>query len=274
MNPRHILLTLLLLSLTLPAGASDFAKEQRWAEQLQDGLLVGEALQLDAGARKFFAIYTPASGPQLRGGVLLLHGMGAHPDWPEVIHPLRTELPARGWATLSIQLPVRPNGAEPGDYPPLFPEAFERIQAGIQYLQGRGIQNIVLLGHSLGATMGAAFLAQGGGASSPVQAFVGIGMNRSDNPLMNTPASLEKITLPVLDIYGALDLDGVKSSVEARAVAARKAGNKAFRQMEIPAADHFFRDQETLLLNRVSGWLVQAAPGRELKSSMGQVGAN
>jgi pimeloyl-ACP methyl ester carboxylesterase len=248
-----------LLGLALPALASDILKERRWAEQISDGLLVGEAVNLtsgkDSGKDSFLALYTPAGGSERRGGVLLLHGLGAHPDWPDVIAPLRQELPDAGWATLSLQLPILPNDAKFKEYLPLFPAADARISAGIRYLQQQGVTTIALVGHSLGAAMGAHFLASKAPGSEGVRAFVGIGMNAHPGSVAHTPDALAKITVPVLDLYGTQDLLGVLASAKARARAARQANNSAYRQVEIPGADHFFRHLEDTLVKRVASWL-------------------
>lgn len=249
----------LLFSLTLiaTASASDIAKEQRWAAQLRDQLVVGEALQLTTGQQDFFALYTPAAGKIKRGAAILLHGMGAHPDWPEVIAPLRENLPESGWTTLSIQLPVRPNEASLADYLSLFPEANARISAAIQHLQKQGQSSIVLVGHSLGAAMGAHFLAQQAPGNEILKAFVGIGMSRAPGTVAHTPDALAKMGLPILDIYGALDLPGVLSSAKARA--ASQADNAGYRQVAIAGADHFFRNLDATLVKRVSSWLSNTA---------------
>jgi len=266
-TPRLITLFLLTTCLwSLPATASDILKEQRWASQLTDQLVIGEPVRLQAGAREIFAIYTPAATAERRGGVILLHGMGAHPDWPEVIAPLRQSLPESGWATLSIQMPILDNEAEIARYIPLFPEGYERINAAIAYLQAQGIHNIVLVAHSLGAAMGSAYLAAGSPESKNVRAFVGIGMNQYADPAapIHTPASLAKITAPVLDLYGELDNEGVRASAQARAAAAKTAGNKAYLQVEMPGADHFFRGLDTGLVSRVGSWLSRNAPATEV----------
>jgi len=266
----HIGLRTYLLSLTLiaTASASDMAKEQRWAEQLRDQLMVGEPLQLSAGQQDFLALYTPAAGKLKRGGVVLLHGLGAHPDWPDVVAPLRAGLPDAGWATLSIQLPIRPNEAKFKDYLPLFPEANARISAAVRHLQKQGLLNIVLVGHSLGAAMGANFLAQKAPGSEAIRAFVGIGMNQAPGTAADTPTSLAKISIPVLDIFGALDLRGVLGSAKARA--ASQAGNTEYRQIRIAGADHFFQGLDARLVKRVSSWLSRVAPSEEVNKEPGK----
>ena len=52
--------SLLLLMLLNPVLASDFAKEQRWADQVVDSLLDGEAVWLEADSHRFLSIFTPA----------------------------------------------------------------------------------------------------------------------------------------------------------------------------------------------------------------------
>jgi len=247
------LVALLGLAVTGTTAASDIDKEKRWAEQLQDQLVVGEPVRLTAEQQDFFALYTPAVGKVQRGGVILLHGLGAHPDWPDVISPLRKNLPEAGWSTLSIQLPIRPNEADFADYPPLFPEANVRISAAIRYLKKQGLSNIVLVGHSLGAAMGAYFLAQKAPDSEAIRAFVGIGMSHAPGTVAHTPDALAKMTLPVLDLYGTQDLRGVLGSTKARA--ASQVENTGYRQLAIAGADHFFRGLETTLVKRVSSWL-------------------
>jgi pimeloyl-ACP methyl ester carboxylesterase len=194
--------------------------------------------------------------------------MGAHPDWPEVIAPLRDTLPESGWATLSIQLPVRPNEAKLVDYPALFPEANTRISAAVRYLQKQGQLNIVLVGHSLGAGMGAYFLAEKAPGSEAIRAFVGIGMSQLPGTVAHTPDTLAKIELPVLDIYGALDLREVLDSVKARA--ASQANNPNYRQLSIAGADHFLRGLDATLVKRVSSWLTRVAPSTEVKNEPGK----
>ena len=238
------------------AGKSDTAKEQRWAKEIEPLIFQGRAEWLKTkGGEKFFAIYTPARGPTVYGGVILLHGMGVNPDWVDVIHPLRTGLADKGWATLSLQMPVLPNSATPKDYIPLFPDVPPRIEAGIAFLRTKRIAPIMLVGHSLGAAMGAYFLART--PHSGVRAFVGIGMSGSPAPKspLDTAASLGKIHIPVLDLYGSRDFKAVLSGVPHRAAVARAAGNHGYEQVEVGGAGHFFRDLDGPLIIRVSGWL-------------------
>ena len=102
---RHWLaLALALISFSCFAQA-DYAREQRWADEITPAVLVGDPVQLTLPVgRKFLGIYAPNS--KARAGVVLVHGLGMHPDW-SVVHPLRSQLSEQGYATLSVQMPVR-----------------------------------------------------------------------------------------------------------------------------------------------------------------------
>ena len=257
MRKSNILLTVITFFLFhLGSGclASDLEKEKRWSDQIVDSLLVGEAVQLQAGDTQFLGIFTEAGDGPGNRAVILAHGIGVHPDWPEIINPLRSDLPDHGWSTLSIQMPVLANDAALKDYAPLFDEVAPRIDAAIQFLHERGNRTIVLIGHSLGAAMAASYL---GASEKPgVQGFVAIGLSVIElDDRMNSALALEKIRIPVLDLYGSRDLETVLRSAKSRAAAARSAGNSNYRPLEIEGADHFFVGMEDTLNRRVYGWL-------------------
>ena len=261
-NQLTLLLGFTLLFLS-PVQASDIDKEKRWEAQIIDSLMVGEAVKLKAGNNEFLGIFAENTTEKAIGGAIILHGIGAHPAWPEVIQPLRTQLPDYGWATLSLQLPILPNEAKTEEYAPLFAEAPPRIQAGIDFLKQKGIQNIVIVAHSLGAAMATYYLSDK--PDPTVTAFVGIGMGELKfDPKMDNSVSLRKITLPVLDIYGSRDLPQVLSSEKDRRTAANKAANKRYTQLKIEGADHFFNNLDDVLVKRVRGWLANNAAGMEV----------
>lgn len=261
----------LILGLALSSGAHAVFKqrEDRWAAQIQETLLIGEPVWLTARQKKkdekFFAIYTPASNGPAKGAVLIMHGQGRHPDWPEVISPLRRQLPERGWTTLSLQMPLLPAGAPAIALGPLFEESPARIRAGLEFLRAKGAKRIVLLGHELGAAMGAAFLAKE--QPEGVSGFVGVALEAPTtqstiytlDPRLYTPNSLAKITLPVLDIYGGHDHPNVTETDRLRAAAAQQAGNKHYEQSRFPDADHYFTGYEDDLVDAVQRWLDQSA---------------
>ncbi len=250
---KRLCYVLVLLLFQFPAGASDLAKEKRWSEQVSDSLIDGEAIELKAGDTGFLGIYTEAQQGASGRAVILAHGIGVHPDWPDVIHPLRVGLPEHGWSTLSIQMPILENDAELKSYLPLFDEAGPRLAAAAAYLRKQGAKTVVIVAHSLGAAMAARYVADNPKA---VDGLVLVSVGRIEiDPKMDAVAALEKIKLPVFDLYGSRDLESVLGSVSARAGAARKAGNDDFRQFSLEGAGHFFRGTEDELVRRVYGWL-------------------
>jgi pimeloyl-ACP methyl ester carboxylesterase len=250
------LLVLLAALLAQPVVASDKAKEQRWAEQIVDQLIEGESLWLQAGDDRFLAILTEAEGKP-RGAVILLHGIGVHPNWPQVIYPLRVGLASRGWTTLSLQLPILANDASSEEYRPLNPEVAPRIDAGLHFLVDRDLGPISIVAHSQGATRAANYLrdARPGGS---IVALVGIGMSGiPGDDYADIAASLPRIGLPVLDLYGEHDLDAVVERAERRFAAG--SGNPRYRQQRVAGANHFFDGQEEALVEAVASWLGENA---------------
>ena len=237
--------------------ATDNAKEQRWANQVTEFLLDGDPEWLNANGNKFLSIYTPATTDNTAGAVILLHGRGAHPDWPQVIQPLRTRLPETGWATLSLQMPVLSGDAFDRDYVIVFDEVSGRIKAGLDFLSQKNITNIVLIGHSLGATMATDYLSRQD--DEHIKAFVGIGMKAMKQTdkyhALDNANSLQKIKLPVLDIYGSKTIEEVLYSADRRSMAFHQAGNAKSRQIKIEGTGHFFENNEDKLLTNILTWI-------------------
>lgn len=249
---RYLVIVITMTILTAaPVMASDIAKEKRWAEQVVDSILDGDAAWLNDGNNDFLSIYTEAA--EDRGqAVIIMHGTGVHPDWQQVVQPLRVGLVDHDWNTLSIQMPVLANDAEYSAYAPLYPEVAPRIDAAVAFLKQQGNSRIVLLGHSQGATMGSYYLRE---KRPDIAGFVAVGMgNLSSDDSMNSVRSLEKITIPVLDLYGTEDLDEIRGFTGQRAEAAKRSGNSDFTQKEI-MGNHFFDGQEDILLETVAQWL-------------------
>jgi pimeloyl-ACP methyl ester carboxylesterase len=252
MNTLLKLLIIPFLFTTFDAHASDLAKEKRWADQVVDGIIDGDAVWLNNGKHDFLGIYTEADEDKQRA-VIIAHGTGIHPDWQQVIQPLRIGLIEENWNTLSIQMPILANEAEYPEYAPLYDEVAPRIDAAIKYLRDNGSKDIVLIGHSQGASMAAYYLST---SKQDVKGFVAIGMaSFAQDARMNSTLALEKITVPVLDLYGENDLEAILFATEERAAAAKKAGNKHFTQTQITGANHFFDDKEEELIETVAKWL-------------------
>ena len=249
---RHLLWLSLLVLLPAPnLSASDFDKEQRWSDQIVDSILDGEPVWLIADSHQFLSIFTPADNDSRENGLIVMHGIGVHPNWDQVIRPIRVEMTTRGWNTLSIQMPVLANDAAPEDYAKLFPEVTPRIDAALQYLESYGSRKIVLVGHSLGSSMSAYYLARN--SQQVIRGFVAIGMNYA--AVFSALVKLELVKVPVLDLFGSDDLPLVLENRQNKAMAAQSGGNLKFQQQEIEGANHFFDDKNDELVDAVDDWL-------------------
>ena len=255
MQLRYLFISLSILFYPIYSAASDLAKEKRWADQIVDSIMTGEAEWLEAGGVKFLSIYTEADGDKVRGGAIVLHGVGVHPNWSDVVLPLRTRLPASGWHTLSLQMPILKNEADYKDYIPLFPEVVPRINAGIDFLKNKGVKNIVIIAHSMGATMAGYYVANHD--RPEVKALVSIGAtgNMFKNPKLDFIASLKKIKKPVMDLSGSEDLPEVIKTKALKSKTAKQAGNKHYHTVEIKGANHFLVGKENEMVKEVNKWI-------------------
>ena len=97
---------------------------------------------------------------------------------------------------------------------------------------------------------------QSDAASASISSAIVIGTPSSGKTIpLSSPAMIEKIKLPLLDLYGSEDLLSVLKSAKARKNAAIKAGNKNYRQVETIGANHFYNGLNDELLIYISGWL-------------------
>ena len=243
------------LPLSTPvAFAQDLERESRLEAEIVDTILDGEPVHLDAGGHSFLGIHTEAAGGTSGRAVIVLHGRGFHPDWPKVAAPLRVELPEFGWDTLSLQMPVLAKSATYHDYVPIFPAAFPRIQAGIDFLRARGARTVVVAAHSCSVHMAMAFVRRYGDAG--FDGFIGIGMGATDyRQPMREPFPLATMSVPVLDLFGDEDYPAVRRAAPGRLAALRVAANPRSAQRVVPGAEHFFRDRDDDLVAAVTQWL-------------------
>lgn len=252
MKRLAVVIACLLMHPGLPAEASDIEREKRLASQIVDSIMDGEPLFLNSGEHEFLSIYTEADEPA--GAVIIMHGRGFHPNWTDVAYPLRVGLVEQGWNTLSLQMPVLGKEAKFYDYLEIMDEAAPRIEAGIDFLKQQGNDRIILIAHSCSVHMTMAWIDAGG--MRDIDGLVGIGMGAVDyQQPMKKPFPLEKITVPVLDVYGEEEYPAVIRGAPERLTAIREAGNPKSRQVTVPGANHYFSDEGDALLEVVGPWL-------------------
>jgi len=240
---RAVALFLVLLWAPTQAHAqADYAREKRWADEITPAILVGDPVYLELEShRRFLAVWVPNA--KAAAGVIVVHGLGLHPDWG-LINPLRSQLSEQGYATLSVQMPVLAAEIRGEQYPPLFPEAAERLAAAVAFLRDKGLKKVAIVSHSFGSRMTNYFLNHTGGAR--IDAWVAIGLAGE----FTDPATFRA---PVLDLYGEKDLPAVIEDAAKRAAAIR--GVRGSGQVQVAGADHFFAGVETELIRRVKQFL-------------------
>lgn len=258
LNLITAVVTIYILFMTT-VSASDLMREKRMAEEIVDTIVDGEVVYLTVEDHKFLSLYTQADEPE--GVAIILHGRGFHPDWQDTVNPLRVGLVESGWSTLSVQMPVLEKQAKYYDYLAVFPEAISRIDAAIVYArlkinadENKQGNKIVLIAHSCGAHMAMSWVEAD--TTESIDAFVGLGMGATDymQP-MQRPFPLEKISVPILDVFAEDDYPAVIRMATQRLQQIRLAGNKKSEQVIIKAADHYYVDRGDELTRVISRWL-------------------
>ncbi|HET9662851.1 MAG TPA: hypothetical protein VFP00_01390, partial [Burkholderiales bacterium] len=156
-------------------------------------------------------------------------------------------LAEQGYTTLSVQMPVLAADADAAQYPPLYPEAADRLNAAVAFLRARGMSKIAIVAHSLGARMADFFLNR---MTDPgVDAWVAIGIPGD----FISPQAFKQ---PVLDIYGEGDFPALLENADKRASVLRKVRGSA--QIQVAGADHFFNGREAELVRHVKLFLDRA----------------
>ncbi len=225
----------------LAAAVVDDTREDRWAQEVVPTVVVGDPVWLATPSRaRVLAILTTPSGPP-KGGVIVVHGLGVHPDFG-MIGGVRTRLADAGYETLSVQMPVLAAGAPREDYAVTLPAAGERLAAAVAFLRARGIARIAIVSHSVGATMTDAFLAR---PDAPrIEAWVPVGM------LIDFSMPPRE---PLLDVVAESELPEVAAAIPVRAK--RLPRDSCSRTLTIAGADHYFGDRQKELSSAIAAFL-------------------
>jgi len=229
------------------AVVPDDARESRWADEVVPQLVVGDAVWLATPQRaRVLALYTQPGGTP-KGAVIVVHGAGVHPDW-SLIGELRSRLADRGFATLSVQMPVLAADAPGDDYDALFPVAADRLEAAVAWLRAHGAARIAVVSHSLGAAMVDAWLARPSHAA--IDAWVPIGMQ--------VPFS-RKPSLPVLDVTARRDYASARRQAPLRK--AELPLDACSAAITLPDTDHFLEGALPAAVDRIAPFLDKVFAG-------------
>jgi len=135
------------------------------------------------------------------------------------------------------------------DYADPFPKAYRTVEQAVAYLRNaRHVTRVYLLGHSMGARMASAYVSQN--PTGGISGFIVAGCRNNGGQPLSCKQNLDRVTLPVLDIWGG------KNRKDARAAAERRGMvSDTYTQIEIPAANHKFQGREDELVDAVADWL-------------------
>ena len=209
--------------------------------------VLATAFTLNAVAKMPKGEYLEGKGSKV--AVILAHGRGGSPDG-NVVGPLRRAIHKElGFHTLSLAMPDP--GVDSPEAPELaaaFPEAYQRIQAAIDFLKNeQKAERIYLMGHSMGGRMTSAFLVNYPDAG--VVGYVGVGLLAGGQEPVNTTFNLKKVKVPVIDVYAENDRDAQAAGFRKSFVSER------FVQVPIPGAKHDYRGYEKPVADAVIDWL-------------------
>lgn len=194
----------------------------------------------------------PAGSVYLDGGksdtaLILAHGRGKDPRW-KVVEPLRKGVnESLGYHTLSLQMPNEDKDWR--EYSDDFPRAYGIIEDAIRYLKDeKGITTVYLMGHSMGGRMASAFAADNPGRN--LSGLIVAGCRNNGGHLLSCKENLQRVDIPVLDIWGADNDKDSDAAIERRPFVSAR-----YQQKEIPGANHRFDGHEKEFVSVVISWL-------------------
>lgn len=249
----YVLASLMSISLSYADRQPDYEREARLADQIVDDIFDGEAVWLEANDHQFLAIHT-LNEEAPKGTVIILHGRGFHPDWPDVAGPLRVGLVEQGWSTLSVQMPVLEKGKKYYDYIPIFDYAHERIESAIRFAESQSDKAIILAAHSCGAHMANDWLNHTN--KSSLDGYIIMGAGTTDyRQNLRTPFPFAKLKIPILDLYGEFEFPRPLAMLPQRQRLLSSGGHPDSSQQSLPQADHYFHDVGDELTEVIAEWL-------------------
>ncbi|MVF13090.1 DUF3530 family protein [Ketobacter sp. MCCC 1A13808] len=93
-----------------PPQRAETKQGQQLQRQLENTDIQTNASWLGVKPDHFLALYRADSSGKPYANLILLHDNQQHPDWPGLVHQIRTQLTRHGWNTLSAAVPMIPVG--------------------------------------------------------------------------------------------------------------------------------------------------------------------
>ena len=265
--------------------ATNYYTEHKISLALQNTIDPKEIVWLKSNPfTRTLGLYKDAQGKKTLGTALILADLSHHPDWPQIINPLRNNLPAHGWQTFSIHMPEKMANASAFELENIYQVTKSRITSAINHLTTKGSHNIVIIARRHSANIAIKYLVENEDSRKNVTGFVGISI--FDSPWINTSQLLRKMPIPYLDIFAQYDTPEVLISAPKRLMSAKfsglqynappqtsrstkvqqlaknKTGNLYYRQTIINSAHSHFSKLQHTLIKSIRGWLKSAETSR------------
>ncbi len=236
-----------------------------------------EVEMIESPNDRFLALFRESMTGDPQGCILLIHGDNEHPDWPQVIGPIRNKLVENSWCTLSIEvpdttkrfdLPTLPTISNSQEADTVQAEAeedkslpneeavYNRMDQAREHLSDKGYRRIAFLGHGTGAAYALKYVIdQGIGSSALVLIDPFTPPPFTDFELANL---IESLRLPVLDYYFNTNIKQYNAA-QYRIGASRKrlSTSDAYIQVKAPPDRRYGTIGEKRLTQRVWGFLKQ-----------------
>lgn len=228
----------------------------------------------------FLTLYKASETSSTQGCVILLHADNQHPDWPDIIAPLRNALPKYSWCTFSIEVPdiiqrgqaINTKADEQGEELdntdneqaefelPDQSTIFARIQATIEEANAQEITQLVLLGYRTGASYALTFTAQNPEATQAL-ALIDIDVPKQQNtdPVSEYELAqrIRRVNQPILDYYVMRSGSGQFATWRQQAANQRVADNAAYLQLDALPVPLSGEENKAAVVQTIRGFLKQ-----------------
>jgi hypothetical protein len=234
---------------------ADRDTEERAARELARARRSGEVVQLEVDGEQVLALWRPSEAGERRGGVVLLHAVPGSLDEPAVTGPLRRGLPASGFATLSVALPVPAQGAAAIGSAPWQEPVRLRLAAAFAWMVANDGPVHALVAHGSSAAHVKRLVEAATGRPEGLEAVVLIdaGPGLAAGETLWTRA----LPLPVLDLVPERATESVRLLANQRRNSARRAGGAEYRLVAMAGvAERWFPARDRLLA-AVRGFLLR-----------------
>lgn len=247
----------LLISFGISAEPGDYEREAAVASEIATRTIPNEAVWLNAGGRRFLGLYREPS-KSIRGAVLIVPEPGLHPNWPNLIRPLRIRLAEMGWATLGIQLPLLESGASLDEYDELEAEGFARVSAAAGYLSEKKLPGLAIAGHGRGCAALSRYLAEEKNLAFNAAILLSCSAPTNEAAYSAWLANLSRVAIPLFESYVKPQAANEKSDSGYASVGQKR--TPKYRGLVFQVDDRWLRSNFEMLLSGLNGWLSATMP--------------